>query len=139
MPLGPLELVVVSFPGNRFTGEIIPALTELVDSGTIHIVDLLFVHKDHTGQVEVFEYSDLGPEISDQLTPLLDDTTSMLNEDDAHDLAAALDFNSSAGVLLFENTWATRLATAVRNAKGEVVFNERIPQAAVEALEAGTA
>jgi hypothetical protein len=136
MSLGPIELLVVRFPGNRFTGEIMPALTELVENGTVRVVDLLFAVKDDAGDVTVLEFSDLAPDISGQWDPLVSDVTPMLNEDDARQLTASLDNNSSAAVLLFENTWATRFTDAMRKANGEVVFNERIPRAVIEELAA---
>jgi uncharacterized membrane protein len=139
MPLGPIELLVVSFPGNQFTGEITPALAELVESGTIRIVDLLFVIKDEQGKVAVLELGDLAADVLGQFKLLVSDTIPMLNEDDAHELAEALENNSSAGIMLFENAWATRFADAIHNAKGEVVLNERIPRAAIEELIAATA
>ncbi len=139
MPLGPIELLVVSFPGNQFTGEITPALAELVESGTIRIVDLLFVIKDEQGKVAVLELGDLAADVLGQFRLLVSDTIPMLNEDDAHELAEALENNSSAGIMLFENAWATRFADAIHNAKGEVVLNERIPRAAIEELIAATA
>jgi hypothetical protein len=139
MPLGPIELLVVSFPGNQFTGEITPALAELVESGTIRIVDLLFVIKDEQGKVAVLELGDLAADVLGQFRLLVSDTIPMLNEEDAYELAKALGNNSSAGIMLFENTWATRFADAIHNARGEVVLNERIPRAAIEELIAATA
>lgn len=136
MPLGPIELLVIKFPGNQFTGEIIPALTELVESGTVRIVDLLLLVKNDAGEVTLLEFGDLAPDVFGQWDPLVADTTPLLNEDDAYQLAASLENNSSAGVMLFENTWAARFADAVRNARGEVVLNERIPRVVIEELVA---
>jgi uncharacterized membrane protein len=134
--LGPIEMLVVKFPGNKFSGEIIPALGELVENGTVRIVDLLFAVKDKDGEVTVLEFGDLAPDIFGQWDPLVSDVTPMLNEDDARELTASLENNSSAGILLFENTWATRFVDAVSNARGEVVLNERIPRAVVQELTA---
>lgn len=139
MPLGPIEMLVISFPGNQFTGEIVPALAELIESRTIRIVDLLFVIKDEQGKVAVLEFDDLTSDVLGLFTPLVTDTIPMLNEEDAYELAEALENNSSAGIMLFENTWATRFADAIHKAKGEVVLNERIPRAAIEELIAATA
>jgi hypothetical protein len=132
-------MLVVKFPGNQFTGELMPAMAELVENGTVHIVDMLLVAKDARGAVTVFEFSDLDPDAFGQFAPLMTETRPMLNEDDAHQLAQLLENNSSAGVLLFENTWATRFAEAIRSAKGEVVLNERIPHAVIEELVADLA
>ena len=136
MSLGPIEMLVVKFPGNRFSGEIIPALGELVENGTVRIVDLLFAVKSKGGDVTVLEFSDLDPDIFGEWDPLISDVTPMLNEDDAHQIAETLENNSSAGILLFENTWATRFVDAVSNARGEVVLNERIPRSVVQELTA---
>ena len=136
MSLGPIEMLVVKFPGNRFSGEIIPALGELVENGTVRIVDLLFAVKNKEGDVKVLEFGDLDPDIFGQWDPLVSDVTPMLNEDDARELTASLENNSSAALLLFENTWATRFVDAVSNARGEVVLNERIPRAVVQELTA---
>lgn len=136
MSLGPIEMLVVKFPGNRFSGEIIPALAELVENGTVRIVDLLFAVKNKQGDVKVLEFGDLDPDIFGQWDPLVSDVTPMLNEDDARELTASLENNSSAALLLFENTWATRFVDAVSNARGEVVVNERIPRAVVQELTA---
>lgn len=136
MSLGPIEMLVVKFPGNRFSGEIIPALAELVENDTVRIVDLLFAVKNKQGDVKVLEFGDLDPDIFGQWDPLVSDVTPMLNEDDARELTASLENNSSAALLLFENTWATRFVDAVSNARGEVVVNERIPRAVVQELTA---
>jgi len=138
MAFGPMELLMIRFPGNQFTGEIVPAMTELVENGTVHIVDLLFVTKDEGGAVKVYEITDLAPNLQGQFAPLSSDITPLLNDDDAHDLAASLENNSSAGIMLFENTWAARFAQAVRNARGEVLLNERIPHAVIEEVVAAT-
>ena len=136
MALGPIELLVLKFPGNQFSGEIMPALGELVEDGTVRIVDLLFAVKNNEGDVTVLEFGDLDPDIFGQWDPLVSDVTPMLNEDDARELTASLENNSSAALLLFENTWATRFVDAVSNARGEVVLNERIPRAVVQELTA---
>jgi hypothetical protein len=102
----------------------------------VRIVDLLFAVKNKQGDVKVLEFGDLDPDIFGQWDPLVSDVTPMLNEDDARELTASLENNSSAALLLFENTWATRFVDAVSNARGEVVVNERIPRAVVQELTA---
>lgn len=136
MSLGPIEMLVIKFTGNQFSGEIIPALGELVENGTVRIVDLLFAVKGDDGRVTVLEFNDLAPDIFGEWDPLISDVTPMLNEDDAHQIAASLENNSSAGIMLFENTWATRFVDAVANARGEVVLNERIPRSVIEEVMA---
>ena len=119
MALGPVELLVIKFPGNEFRGEIAPALRELVENGTIRIIDLLFIKKDADGTVTANELMDLAPDLYEIFDPLVSDIEGLLADDDVQALAGALENNSSAGVLLFENVWATRFRDAVLNAHGQ--------------------
>jgi hypothetical protein len=134
MSVGPIEYLVVAFPGNKFKGEIVPALAELVESNTIRILDLVFILKDEEGNVAAVELADLDPE--DEAAAMSDISevdSGLLNEDDIALAAEALEPNSSAGLLVFENVWATRFAEAVRNADGQLIANERIPYDIVQA------
>jgi translation initiation factor IF-2 len=134
MSVGPIEYLVVAFPGNRFKGEIVPALAELVESNTIRILDLVFILKDEEGNVAAVELADLDPE--DEAAAMSDISevdAGLLNEDDIALAAESLEPNSSAGLLVFENVWATRFAEAVRNADGQLIANERIPYDVVQA------
>jgi uncharacterized membrane protein len=132
MSIGPIEMLVVKFPGNEFRGEIVPALEELIDNGTIRIVDLVFILKEADGSVDALEYSDLGGEINDLLSPVAHEMSGLLNEDDVAEIGQLLEPNSSAALMLFENVWATRFRDAVLNAKGELLLSERIPHSAVQ-------
>lgn len=135
MSLGPIEVLMLRFPGNKFRGEIAPALADLVESGTIRVVDLLFAIKDADGELDVLELSDMEGDLS-VFAPMTSELADTLTEDDAKMLARSIPNNSSAAILLFENTWAKAFVDAVVRANGEVVLNERIPRAAVEALVA---
>jgi Family of unknown function (DUF6325) len=136
MALGPVELLVIKFPGNEFKGEIAPALRELVENGTIRIIDLLFIRKDADGTVTANELMDLAPGLYELFDPLVSDIEGLLADNDVQALAGALENNSSAGVLLFENVWATRFRDAVLNANGQLVLAERIPRSVIEAVTA---
>ena len=139
MSVGPIEYLVVAFPGNKFKGEIIPALAELVESNTIRILDLVFILKDE-GNVAAIELAELDPE--DEAAAMSDISevdAGLLNEDDIALAAESLEPNSSAGLLVFENVWATRFAEAVRNADGQLIANERIPYDVVQAALAHAA
>jgi hypothetical protein len=136
MALGPVELLAIKFPGNQFRGEIAPALSELVDSGMIRIIDLLFVKKDAEGGVTAVELNDVEPDTYAALDPLVGDLEGLLTEEDIPSFAAMLEPNSSVGVMLIENIWATRFRDAVLRANGELVLSERIPHAVIQELEA---
>jgi uncharacterized membrane protein len=140
MSFGPIELLVLKFPGNQFSGEIVPALRELLDNGTIRIVDLFFVITDEDGNVEWVEANAAGVETGfAEFAELANGTSELLSEDDAAMLTAGLEPNSSAALMLFENTWATSFVEAVRKANGEVILNERIPRVVIEQLVADLA
>ncbi len=132
MALGPVELLLLKFPGNKFKGEIVPALEELVDNGTIRIVDLLFAKRDNEGNLKVLELNDLDKDTYAVFDPLVSDISGLITKEDMQKLANGLENNSSAALMLFENTWATRFQDAVLNADGRVLFNERIPRAVIE-------
>ena len=134
MALGPIELLVVKFPGNQFKGEIAPALQELVENGTIHVIDLIFAIKDEEGTLAVLELNDLGDEKLAVIAPVESELSGTLTEDDARSLTGGLENNSSAAIMLFENTWAARFAEALRGANAELILNERIPRVVIDEL-----
>ena len=135
MELGPVEYLLVEFEGNRFKGEIIPALNELLDGGLIRILDLAVISKDGDGNVLLFEASELTDEVGHALAELEGDHDDLLAEDDLLLAAEGLPNNCTAAALLFENVWAARFAQAVRNAGGEVLENVRIPNAVIEEVQ----
>jgi hypothetical protein len=128
METGPVDLLIVEFPGNNFRGEIAPALRELVVDGIVRVLDLLFVYKDENGEVGSVELAGLGPD--GQLGG------GLLDAEDVAQVGAALDTNSSAALIVWENTWAERFVTAMRHADARVVDQVRIPAETVsKALE----
>lgn len=131
--MGPVEYLVVEFPGNQFKGEIIPALKELTDNGTIRIIDLLFIKKDADGNISWFELDALNVGEAAPFDDLDGEIDDLLNEEDIAIAAQMLEPNSSAAMMVFENTWATRLRDAIVNANGRLVDNARIPAAVIEA------
>jgi hypothetical protein len=139
MSLGPVELLVISFPGNQFTGEILPALKKLVEQHTIRIIDLVFVLRDADGTIAARELTELDPDLLASWDPLVDEVLGILSPEDIETFGHALEPNSSAGLMLFENTWATEFQTAVLNSNGKLVLSERIPRAVIEELVAAAA
>jgi hypothetical protein len=135
--MGPIDLLVVKFPGNHFHGELAPRLAELVESGIIRIIDLVFVGKDGEGNVLAFEINELPQELQGHWGSMtLDEAENVgLNEEDIQSLAAGLEPNSSGALLLFENTWAIGFKQALENADAQVLLFERIPGVVIEELE----
>jgi uncharacterized membrane protein len=135
---GPVDLVLLGFPGNEFTGEIAPALRDLVSSGTVRILDLVFITKDADGNVAALELSDLG-DAGGKFEDIDGEINELLTDEDVEAAGEELEPDSSAALLMFENTWAGRLATAIREANGEVVAYERIPRDALDVFLGGIA
>lgn len=133
MSIGPVEYMIIAFPGNRFNGEIVPALQELVEQGTVRILDLVFVKKDNEGNVDVIELEDAAYDEVAAFNGLDGEIGNLFNEEDLALLAQDIPNNNSAALLVWENSWAARFAEAVRNANGAVLANARIPHAAVQA------
>lgn len=133
----PVEYLIIGFPGNRFSGEIMPALTELVENGVIRIIDLVFVKKDADGEVTTFEFEDLQEAAELGFADLDGEAGGLLSDEDLDLAAAALAPDSSAALIVWEQRWAERIADAIRNAGGEIVAGERIPTTVVDAALAG--
>ncbi len=137
--VGPLEFIAIEFPGNHFKGEIIPVLENLVNRGLIRIVDLVFIRKDPNGKVTSFEINEVDKDLAKLFAPITKGMSGMLTKDDIQKVGEALSDNSSAGLLLFEHTWTLKFIEAVKNARGRLVIDYKIPQEVVEkalALEA---
>lgn len=131
MAIGPVEYMIIEFPGHQFHSEIVPALAKLIESETVRIIDLVFVVKDIDGNVATYEFDqveELAP-----FTTLQGEVGGLVNQEDIDYAAAALHPDSSAVVLLWEDSWATELAMAVRGAGGVVVEGARISPELVDA------
>jgi len=131
--------LALKFPGNQFRGEILPALTNLVEADTIRVVDLLFVQKSANEEVRVIELTDLGTDDFAAFDMIVSQVSGLIGHDDAQMVANALEPNSSAALMLFENVWALRFVDAVADAKGEVLMSERIPRAMLDEMVASAA
>src|SRR2546430_4589369 len=118
MTLGPLEYLVVGFEGNRFTGQILSELRTAREKGIIRVVDLFVLKKDENGDVTSIELSDLSGEEAEQFGSLAGDIMGLLAPEDIEQTAAYIPNNSTAGLLLFEHTWAIGLKSAIKNAGG---------------------
>ena len=137
--LGPIDYVLVEWPGKQPDGQIAPHLVDLVDRGLIRILDLAFLVKDEEGMIAAVELSDLGDEVA-ELSIFEGAATGLLDEEDHAEAGAALEPGTSAALLVYENTWAAPFATAVRRSGGQMVASGRIPiedvLAALDAVEA---
>lgn len=135
--LGPVDYLVVEFPADtsHFNGEMAQELLNLVDRKTIRLLDLLILRKDENNVVEAFEIDDL--EGANEIQVLETEIAEILAEEDVIHLAAAMEPDSMAGVLVWENSWAAPFGAAVRRAGGQLIADGRIPiQAIIASIEA---
>jgi len=125
--LGPIDILVLEFPGVEFRAEVVRNLTELVEAGTIRIIDLVVIKKSQSGLISALELSDLGKSAQAELSPLRATISQMLTNDDINEIGKTIDNNTTAAVLLYENTWALKLKQALLATKGRFIASERIP------------
>jgi hypothetical protein len=134
MGVGPVDVVIIGFPGNKFTGRIAPAILDLVDSGTIRVLDLLFVSKDADGVVTTIAAADLEQDTAAAFVAVDVVQPGSLGPDDAEEVSDDLPANTSALLIAFENTWAANFVDACRAADGFVIDQIRIPADVVDAV-----
>ena len=130
MDIGPVEYLILGFPDNKFTGQIVPELAKLIDSGLVRIIDLTFISKDAIGDVVVIEH-DVVEELA-AFAGLDAEVGGILTDEDIAYAAQSLEPNSSAALLVWEDTWAGPFAAAVREANGVIIEGARIPREIIE-------
>ncbi len=130
--IGPVDYAVIVFPGNRFTGEIAPALADLVEDGTIRIIDAAFVGKDADGEAVAMEMTELDPEVQEGLENAGIEVGGLLSDDDLRNAAEDLEPNTSAALLVWENVWARTVAQKIRDAGGMLAAFDRLPHDVVQ-------
>ena len=134
---GPIDYLVVEYPGNHMTGEAFPILLELVDHGLIRVLDLVFVRKELDGSVAAVMIPDLVAGGAVYLQVFEGASSGLLGQDDIDEASLAIEPGSTAAILVYENVWAAPFAAALRRSGAQLVANGRIPvQAIVAALDA---
>jgi len=131
--IGPVDYAVIAFPGNQFRGEIAPALGELVEAGTIRLIDAAFVGKDANGDLTTFELMELAPDVQQALEALNIEVQGLFTDEELLAAGRELEPNSSAALLVWENVWARKVAQAMRDAGGQLIAFERVPHDVVQA------
>jgi hypothetical protein len=132
MAVGPVDVYIIGFPGNKFTGRIAPAILDLVENGTIRVLDLLFVTKDAGGVVTTIEAADLDEEGAGFLSIDVQEPGA-LGPEDAEEVSDDLPSNSSALLIAFENVWAAKVVDALEAADAVLIDSIRIPADVVSA------
>jgi hypothetical protein len=131
--IGPVELIMVKFPGNQLRGTAIaPALKDLVDSNTVRVIDLRIVRKDADGKTQSIELTSLDDDQFKAFEPLVDQVLGVISVEQIQRLSDLLENNSAGAIMLFENVWATRFRDALLEANGELVAIERVPKSVID-------
>ncbi|WP_217629114.1 DUF6325 family protein [Sanguibacter gelidistatuariae] len=135
--MGPVDYIVVEFPGSRFTGHGLPLLVDLVDRGVIRLLDLVFVKKELDGSLTGLVLADLDADGELDLAVFDGVSSGLLGQDDIDEAGAVLEAGSSAGILVYENSWAGPFASALRRGGAQLVASGRVPvQALLASLDA---
>lgn len=136
LEMGPVDYLVIEFPGNRMTGEAFPLLLDLVDRGLIRIIDFVFIRKDEQGQTSIVTLSDVDGDGRLDLGVFEGASSGLLGAEDIEETGSVLEPNCSGAVLVYENLWAAPLTGALRRSGGQMVASGRIPLASIlEALD----
>lgn len=130
MSIGPVEYIIVGFPGNQFNGEIAPALAQLIESGTVRVLDLVFIAKDADGNHVAVEFDE--HDALRAFGSLDGEVGGLISDDDVEYAAEALAPDSSAALLVWEDTWAKPLVDAVLDSGGVLVEGSRVPHDLIE-------
>ena len=139
MSIGPVEYIAIAFPGNKFSGEIVPAIKELQDTGTIRVLDLVIISKDAEGNVAAIEMSEASPEQQATLGgPRRREHRTCSARRTSRTSARRSTRTAPPALMIWENIWAARFAKSLRDADGILIANGRIPAALVEELMAET-
>jgi hypothetical protein len=134
--MGPIDYVLIEWPGRQPSGEAAPHLVDLVERGLIRVLDLAFITKDEDGNLAGVEISDLGEQV-EEMKVFEGASSGLISDDDTAEAAEALEPGTSAALLVYENSWAAPFAAAVRRSGGQLVASGRIPvQAFLAALDA---
>jgi len=134
---GPVDYLVVEFPPDtsNFSGEMAKELAALVEAELIQILDLVLLRKNDDGSIDAIELDDLDQ--VDELRKIETQIAEVLAAEDIANLAEAMEPGTTAGVLVWENSWAAPFASAARRSGGQLIASGRIPiQAIAASLEA---
>ncbi|ACV81020.1 DUF6325 family protein [Nakamurella multipartita] len=138
MDIGPVDVLEVAFPGNEFNGAILPALEQLISSGTIRVLDLLFAYRTADGEVGSLELAGITEKYGPLFTSIDGDVPGgLLDAEDVAELTDVLEPNSSIAVICWENTWAAPFVSALEGSGAVVLDQARVPREAVLAALSG--
>jgi len=131
--MGPIDYVILEWPGEQPTGTVAPLIVDLVDRGIIRVLDVAFLGKDENGSGFAIDV----PDLDDAFAAFIGASSGLLRPEDLEEAAGVLEPGTSAAVLIWENRWAAPVAVALRRSGGQLVASGRIPvQGILAALDA---
>lgn len=134
---GPIDFVLIEFPGDKLTGEAAEALLDIVEQGTIRIYDILVARKENDGTFSGFNIAELDESDIGAFTAFAGARSGLLGDDDLAKMASAMEPGTYAALIVYENTWARPFVAAARRAGAQLIASERIPASdLMEALDA---
>ncbi len=133
--MGPVDYLIVRFPGNKFSGKIAPELLDLEKKGIIRVIDLVMVMKDAKGKLMMVEPKNLEGEAGKAFREVAKHAEEWFSEGDIEALSESLPKNSSAGLLLFEHLWAIKFKEALLESDAELIDMGRIPPESIAKAE----
>ena len=128
--IGPVDVAVIAFEGDDINGAVAPALTDLQATGTVQVIDLAFVRKDANGTISIIELVD--ERVDHAFDRVMEAQFDLLSEADLTDIASGLEPSTAAMVIVWENSWAARFASAIAECQGRFAMLERIPRENVQ-------
>lgn len=132
MTFGPIDVLAVTAPGTHFDGSVLATVVDLVDRDIVRVIDMVIVSKEANGGIETTELRDLNSEVLAALTPLKAEITGLVSRNDIQAIADAMDNDSTAAILLYENVWAVRTKEALERVGARLLVSERIPAVVIE-------
>ncbi|HEY7174263.1 MAG TPA: DUF6325 family protein [Micromonosporaceae bacterium] len=125
--MGPIDYLVVEFPGSKLTGKGFPLLVDLVDRGIIRILDLIFVRREMDGSIVGLTIADLDQDGVLDFAVFEGVGSHLLTDEDLGEAASVIEPGNSAGILIYENLWAAPFAAALMESGAQLIASGRIP------------
>jgi uncharacterized membrane protein len=148
MPIGPVQLLVVSFEKPDFSGEILAELKRLRENEVIRLIDALAVQKNLDGSLVALQWSDLSIAEAEGMGATIGALLGLgaggeagleagaiagmeagsdghlIDESEVWDVADSIEPGSAAAIALIEHVWALPLRAAIAKAGGVAVSDE---------------
>jgi hypothetical protein len=127
MTYGPIDFIALEFKTDQLTGEGMAELIKLVENEIVRVIDLVIILKDEEGETQVLEIEELDPETLAIFDPLEMEISGIIQMEDIELIAEAMENNTTAALLLYENLWAIKFGEAVTRSSGHMLMFDRIP------------